>query len=554
MEKNLIGKLISIGICGGLVLAGCTSVPIVSDTTTDYKPMAIKADNCDYGGEIKSVEAVDQYTVRFTLCRPDATFPAKIAAPVFSIQDKDFLDEKGGDSAKLSEIPNGTGPYLMKDWSVNYALTLAPSPTYWGVPPIPSRIEIRWQPSTNNRFSDYDFSSVEGIDFPAIRMTKPFSLIHYIYLNKDLQLISHDALNLYYLGFNQSIKPFDNVEVRKAIATALDRQTLINDTFPSGTELAEQIVPSTVLPGRSLRMKWYEFQPSVASTTLFATKFDPSQEITLAFVDSPMQSLYSPSALAEEIKTQLDSIGMKITLKSMPQEEFEASIKDGKEMMFLYWFMVDYADAASFFEKPFVAQQNFFGAPYSDLQSLLLQAQAITDPTKLQGIYDQMNTMVKDLVPLVPIGHATNLSIFSSKIKNVAANAFYENLEEMTVDKGNIRYVGAMQPQSLWPSDEDNYSTFRFTRLMYDTLLAPGFGGNKFSPLLAENWSSNSDLTEWTFQLRYNTKFTNGADLDANDVVASFAAIWDASSPNHVGRTGEFAFFHRLFGNCVNEK
>ncbi len=113
--------------------------------------------------------------------------------------------------------------------------------------------------------------------------------------------------------------------------------------------------------------------------------------------------------------------------------------------------------------------------------------------------------------------------------------------------------MGAAEPGSLWPADEDDYATFRITRLLYDTLLVPGFGGEKFQPLLAENWESNADLTEWTFHLRYNVQFSNGSQFDANDVVASFAAIWDASDPNHKGRTGEFSMFKRLFGSLIND-
>jgi len=35
-------------------------------------------------------------------------------------------------------------------------------------------------------------------------------------------------------------------------------------------------------------------------------------------------------------------------------------------------------------------------------------------------------------------------------------------------------------------------------------------------------------------------------------VVTTFAAQWDASSPNHVGNTGNFSIFKRFFGNFIN--
>ena len=48
------------------------------------------APDCAYGGEFKSIEAVDAKTVKFTLCYPDPAFISKIAFSVFAIQDKDY--------------------------------------------------------------------------------------------------------------------------------------------------------------------------------------------------------------------------------------------------------------------------------------------------------------------------------------------------------------------------------------------------------------------------------------------------------------------------------
>src|SRR5262245_5532867 len=66
-----------------------------------FEGMMTDAGSCDYGGEFKSIEAVDQYTVKFTLCYPDPAFLSKVAFAAFSIQDADFLNETGGDTVKI---------------------------------------------------------------------------------------------------------------------------------------------------------------------------------------------------------------------------------------------------------------------------------------------------------------------------------------------------------------------------------------------------------------------------------------------------------------------
>ena len=553
MKNRAIRSQIIFLVAAVILLAGC-STPLQENVEAGgFEPLSVRATSCDYGGEIKSVEALDEYTVRFTLCSADTALPAKLAAPIFAIQDKDYLDLNSGDSLKMSAAPNGTGPYVLKEWLPDNNATLVPSSTYWGVPPVSEKINILWQPDQSRRFNDYDMSLIEGMDFPAIVMTKPFTYLHYIYLNTDLKIVPHDPMNLYYIGFNNSISPFTDAKVRRAFSIALDREKLIDLSFPGGTELAQQLIPTGVTPGRSTEMRWYEYNQGEVEGLLTSAGYDFNKEITLAFIDAPMQTLYSPSALATEIKVQLEAVNIKVVLKPMAQEEFVKSISSGDEMLFIYWFMVDYMDANAFFEKPFIGQADYFGNPYTAIKEKIISARSVSDASVRQDMFDQLNQLVLDEVPLIPIGHSPNLTIFRATLRNIGSNVFYENLEDIISDKDIIRFVGSGVPASLWPADEDDFSTFRLTRLMYDTLLSPGFGGVQFEPLLAESWQSNDDLTEWTFQLRYNVQFSNGAIFDANDVVASFAAIWDASNTNHNGRTGEYAMFRRLFGKMLNE-
>jgi len=77
-------------------------------------------------------------------------------------------------------------------------------------------------------------------------------------------------------------------------------------------------------------------------------------------------------------------------------------------------------------------------------------------------------------------------------------------------------------------------------------------GGVEVRPALAESYTVNPEATEWVFKLRPGVVFHNGAAFDANDVVATFVSQWDASSPNHVGRTGTFEYFGAFFGSFLN--
>ena len=94
--------------------------------------MSLSAPDCAYGGEFKSIEAVDAKTVKFDLCYPDPAFLSKVAFSVFAIQDMDYLNANNGDSVKMSDAPNGTGPYTVKAWNRGDSVVYEAFDGYWG--------------------------------------------------------------------------------------------------------------------------------------------------------------------------------------------------------------------------------------------------------------------------------------------------------------------------------------------------------------------------------------------------------------------------------------
>ena len=133
MKYNLLYKLLAVAMAVSMFLtAGACrnpqhlrppASPVAQPTAVPVQPTAapvftakynLTAPDCSYGGEIKSIEATDQYTVKFTLCTPDPAFLSKVAFPVFGIQSAAHLEKTGGGGAELLNNPIGTGPYMVK--------------------------------------------------------------------------------------------------------------------------------------------------------------------------------------------------------------------------------------------------------------------------------------------------------------------------------------------------------------------------------------------------------------------------------------------------------
>ncbi len=529
--------------------APATEAPVATEAVA-YEPMVVAAENCDYGGEIKSIEAIDEFTVKFTLCNPDPAFPSKVAFSVFAIQDKDYLDANSGDSVKLSDAPNGTGPYKVVAWNRGDSIVYVANDSYWGDKALTTNLIFRWSEQSAQRLLELQAGTVNGIDNPG-----PDD-IPTIKDDATLAFKERDGFNIFYIGFNNTIAPFDNLDVRKGLALAIDRQRIVEQYYPAGPSVANSFVPDFVLPGASPDIKWYDFDQEAAKASLETAGYNAANplKITLSFRVVDRAYLPSPDKVAQEIQAQLAEVGVEVTLKEMESAAFIDATAAGQEGFYLLGWNADYPDATNFYDYHFDDENNLqFGALYPDMQAEIDAAAKLSDAAARQTHYDVVNQLLKDYVMMVPVAHGGSGVAYQANVEGAHASPLgNENFSVVSNGGNTFVWMQNGEPNSLWCSDETDGETLRACEQVYESLLAFSVGGTEVIPGLAEAYTVNDELTEYTFTLRQGVTFHNGAALDANDVVASFASQWDAASPNHVGRTGMFEYFGAFFGAFLN--
>ncbi|MCX6025727.1 MAG: ABC transporter substrate-binding protein, partial [Chloroflexi bacterium] len=349
-------------ILASVVLAACqpaaTPAPteppappteVVAPTEIPFTPTMHEASSCDYGGIIKSIEAVDRLTVKFTMCVPDPAFPAKAAFSAFQIYPSEYLESTGG-GGDLIEAPIGTGPYVLEAWNRGDNVTLRRFDDYWGEKAKSATVVIRWSQEGPQKLIELQAGTVDGIDNVA-----PDDIAT-VQADPKLQLTPRDPFNIFYVGFNNTYAPFDNEKVRQAIAMSIDRKRIVDTFYPPGSSVAEQFLPEGLL-ARPLDSKWYTFDPVAGKALLAEAGFPDGFETTLTYRDVFRGYLPEPPVVAQDIAAQLKA-NLNITLKLDQMESgafLDASDAGEIKGLHLLGWTGDYPDPTNFYDYHFGA-------------------------------------------------------------------------------------------------------------------------------------------------------------------------------------------------------
>lgn len=189
---------------------------------------------------IKSVEAIDPYTVKITLSHPVPSLLGIVTnySGGFIVSKKAF--EKLGD--KANSHPIGTGPFEFVSVTPNQSLELKANPDYFRGAPKIKTISYRFLPSSASR--DLAFRSGElDLEYGNSDQTWIERMKKVPHAVVDVFEPAEEAL----LNLNESQKPLDDIRVRKAIAYAVNRPELLAWQGKDATR-----EPKSVIPGGNL--------------------------------------------------------------------------------------------------------------------------------------------------------------------------------------------------------------------------------------------------------------------------------------------------------------
>jgi len=496
---------------------------------------------------VKSIEKVDDYTVKIKLNRPDVAFLYKMAFGAFAIQSPAQIKkyEGGGDFFKN---PSGTGPYKLQEWIPDTTITLVPNENYWGTKAT-TKVVYRVIKEAPARLVELQAGAVDIIDnvapddIPAAQA------------DANLQVDFRDPFMIGYLGINRAKEPFDKLEVRQAIAMAINKADMIKALYPPTASVAKGFVPPGIF-GYSEDQEDWPYDPAKAKELLAAAGL-PNGFKTKLWVMPVSRGYYpDPSKVGQVIQSDLAKVGIEAEFVTYDWGVYLDKVAVGEAELFMLGWMADYPDATNFLDVFFGAgADDSFGPTFPEIVDTLTEAAAESDPVARQRTYDQANKLVHDLVPAVPVACNASALAMKKTVKGFLPSPLStEFFWPVTVEgKDTVIFARSGDSVGLDPADETDGESFMVALQLMEPLVNFKPGTAEVEPALAEKWENTPDLKEWTFHLRKGVKFHDGTDFNADAVVLNFERWWDAANPYHKGNTGEFFYWGYFFGGFKGE-
>ena len=525
--------------------------------------LSFAAADCDYGGNLKSVEAVDELTVVITLCNTDALFEQKVASLGLSIHPAEYVNATGGEGDLLTHAI-GTGPLKLVNWDQGNEIVFERYDDYWGEPSIEQTVILRWNSEAAARATELRAGTIDGMkfanphDIPVFRDDPNFNLI-------DIP-----PLTGVYVAMSNYFEPLNDVRVRKAIAMGIDRQRIVDNFFPPGSPLTPDFAPPAVfghvseggVPGFDQDAAKALLEEAAADLgfelpldSLVDTRTGEDRALTLTWRDVVRGYLPNPGIIANDVAAQLADIGVIADVQVVESGTFLASANAGNEPLHILGWHADFPDASNFYSCCFGPNNTQLGVPNPALYEPLVAASQVLDPEERMGYFRQVADAMAEHVPWVPFGHAGAADVWQVRMIGVHPGLLdgteeFSRIEDPEDD--NVIYMQNAEPISLYCNDTWDGETFRACHQVSEALLDFERGGVAVIPGLAETWSASDDGLVWTFNLREGVLFHDGSSLDANDVVVSWQAPADCASPNHTGTGQAFAIYKSIFQQFIN--
>ena len=368
------------------------------------------------GELIDSIKKIDDYTIVMQLTRPEAPFLANLAMDYASILSKEYADQlaKKNQQQQIDQQPIGTGPFQFKKYMKDSIVRFESHPAYFKGEPKIKKMVFSINTDASVRTQKLLNGECHLLNEPAPQDLEK------IRASKQHKVTSAPGLNVGYLAFNTSKKPFDNKLVRQAINHALNKDSYMEAIYLNQATPAVNPLPPTIW-SYNKNIEPYEYSIEKAKDLLKQAGYENGFEAELWTL--PVSRPYNPNGkkMGEMMQADLAKIGIKVKLITYDWSTYLDKTRKGEHDMAQLGWSGDNGDPDNFLNILLSCEAIEGGNNISKwcdkkYSGLVQKARTETDTETRTKLYEQAQEIFHQEAPWAPIAHAT---VFKAMDKNL---------------------------------------------------------------------------------------------------------------------------------------
>jgi oligopeptide transport system substrate-binding protein len=363
--------------------------------------------------EISGVKVIDDYTLQVTIVQPRSYFLDKVSYPCFFAVDQTNV----ASGEEWWRQPNGTGPFKLKQWQRNQSIILERNDLYYGKQAMVNQVFFHLY--AGSAMDLYETGQIDAVGFGTDYIDRVTASDSPFYHQMEIT----PELSFFYIGFNCNKPPFDDVNVRRAFAMAIDKDRIISQIFRNMVQKADGILPPA-MPGFNQNLKGLGFDPLQAQALIKASKYgDVSKLPPITFTVGGEGGLISSdlSAIIDQLRQNL---GVEVKVRQLDPDRYTFHLKDELNNLFNSGWVADYPHPQDFLDVLFHGSSEGNTGQYSNpnVDSLLDRANAEQDVNKSFALYQQAEQIIVNDAACIPLSFGKDYILVKPYVKDYQLN------------------------------------------------------------------------------------------------------------------------------------
>lgn len=405
-----------------------TGTPVTAhDVAYSYNSAMDPATKATVGGgyreRFKTIEVVDERTVRFHLNQPESSFLSDIEFGILSAE-----------AGKRGEVV-GAGAYKVVSFEAEERLRLTVNPLYHGSRPRIPNVDVRVVRDANALAIMLVGGSADAT-LNGLRL----DLVDSIAQRARVEADSAPGVILTYLLFNNEDEALDDPRVRRAIAHALDRERIIEAKMGGLATLATTLMP-TGHWAHEPDIDTYAYDPAKSKQLLDEAGFpDPdgpggAPRLSLSYKTNNNQFRL---ALAHVMAAQLGEVGIDVTVRGFESGTFMTDVKKGNYQLAILQtppltdpnYFYTYFHSARIPDPKTLFGHNRWRYRNARVDELVARGRRVADREQRVILYSEVQKLLGRDLPMLPLWHAHNVLIRNVEVQGfeILPNASFRGL------------------------------------------------------------------------------------------------------------------------------